>query len=93
MKPNKQEDHKKIVVVWIFLRTPTKQAYNCRYVNGRSNHNVSYAVEFEVLCMLIRNQNNAISFVAELLVGSPMSHDFRQELFNFFFYSKIHTGS
>lgn len=65
----------------ISLRTPTNQAYLSRYVNSRSKHNVSYAVPFDVLCTLIRNPNTAVGIVAELRVGSPMSHGFQQDLF------------
>lgn len=69
----------------IFLRTSTKQAYHCRYMNSRSKHNVhvSYVVSFQDLCILLRNQNNALGIVAELLVVSTTSRGFQQVLYFF----------
>ena len=57
-----------MVIDSIFLRTPTTQDYHSRYVNSRSKYNVSYVVAFEVQSVLIRNQNNAVGFEAELRV-------------------------
>jgi len=78
---------RKVVIYTIFLRTSTKQAYHCRYMNSRSKHNVSYVVAFEVLRKLIRNQNNAVGMWLNyglVPLGSTTSHGFQQEIFYFF---------
>lgn len=83
MKPNKKNIIREMVIDSISLRTLTKQAYHCRYVNSRSKHKISHGVAFEVLCILIRNHNNTIGIVAELRAASSMSRGSRQELFIF----------
>jgi hypothetical protein len=74
---------REMVIDSIFFRTLTKQAYHYRYVNSSSKHKVSHEVTFDVLCILIRNHNNAIVIVAVLRGASSTSHGFGQELFTF----------
>ena len=50
-------------------------------MNSRSKHTVCYVVAFEVLCIVIRNPNNAIGIVAELQVGSPIIQGLQQDFF------------